>query len=131
MKKTISSVFAIMIFLAGVLSAQPSLRYTDIMIQKEYNPSVTAEARSLAGSLNLPVEIYLSSKAMMEAVSVENGKVVYSVTTNFLHPLKDGYCAYYEDISKTFDLSKARIIYANGVCIDKTGEQLISGTRKL
>jgi hypothetical protein len=131
MKKT-PTIFIVALFIcSGILSAQPSLKFADIMIQKELNPSVTADARNLAGSLNLPVEIYVSGKAMVEAVSVENGKVVYSVITNFLHPFKDGYCAYYDDISKTFDLSKARQIYANGYCVDKTGEQLKFKTKKL
>jgi hypothetical protein len=130
MKKT-PALFIILFFVSGISTAQPLQKFADIMIQKELNPAVTSDARNLAGSLNLPVEMYVSGKAMIEAVSVENGKVIYSVITNFLHPLKDGYCAYYDDILKIYDLSKARIIYSNGVCVDNTGEQLKFSQRKL
>jgi len=122
--RKITILLALFMSVCTLLIAGPKQDFSDLLIKKEVNPSFTLEAFRLAEMQNLPVEIYLKDKALMEASAVENGKIVYTVITNFLHPFSDGYCAFYEDIASSFDLSKARITYSSGKSIDNTGEVL-------
>jgi len=129
MKKKISFIVFLM-FACSILYSLPKTDFYETLINKECNPSVILPACRLAENQNLPVEVYMKDKALIEAASVENGKVVYTVITNFLHPFSGGYCAFYEDIAGDYDLTKARLTYASGKCTDNTGEVLNFSTRK-
>lgn len=104
--------------------SQPKISFEELLLQVELNPSIAFEAEKVAIEQKLPVNIYIKDQALIDARYVENGKVVYTVITNFLHPFKDGYNAYYEDILSKFDLSIARINYGKGNVIDNTGEEI-------
>ena len=128
--KLILGIFFMCLF-SGLSYSQPKTDFTKILEEKESNPAISISAFNLANSENLPVEIYIPSVAMIQAVCVENGKIVYAVSTDLLNPLKSGYCDYYENISVTYNLSKARISYASGVCRDYTNEKLSFGKKSL
>lgn len=120
------SIHFIMFFvLTGMVLGQVRTNFEEVMIAKEKDPGIVTLSFQLAEKVGQPVEIYLPKQALIEAVAVENDRVVYSVITNFLHPLKDGYCAYFDEIEKKFNLSKAKITYADGNIADNSGERLV------
>ena len=121
--KYLTGIFFICFF-SVIAYSQPKTDFSKILIEKELNPSISVPSYELANTLNLPVEIYIPGKAMIQAVSIENGKVVYAVSTDLLNPLKSGYCDFYDNIINKFDLSKARLSYVSGECRDFTNETL-------
>lgn len=81
-------------------------------MKTELNPKFIYTAEFEAGKMNLPTSIYLPCKAFIEAKDIEDGKVVYSVITNFAKPEIGGYTAFYDDITSAHDLTKSKIRYA-------------------
>ena len=122
MKKISFLLFGVIV--VNSLFSQPKISFSDLMIKTELNPKLIANARIEAGKANLPISIYIPNKAFIEAKDIENGKVVYSVITNFAHPEEGGYTAFFDEVSEKFDLSKARIHYSNGSMIDNSGETI-------
>jgi hypothetical protein len=112
------------VIVVNSLLSQPKISFSDLMIKTELNPKLIANARVEAGKANLPISIYIPNKAFIEAKDIEDGKVVYSVITNFAHPEKGGYTAFFDEVSKKFDLSKAKIQYSNGYVVDNSGESI-------
>lgn len=111
------------------LKAQVRNDFCSLYVNTEKNPSIRIEAENLAVSKGLPYEIYICNTAYITAISTDNGRVVYSVITDFLNPYNGGRCAYYEDIIKSYDLSKARITYGSGT-VDNSGETLSISRRR-
>jgi hypothetical protein len=128
MKKIIIYLFTILLVVSDLL-AVPKINFRDLTLKSEQNLFTVKIAETEAGRQNLPVLIYLPGKAFIEAKDIEGGNIVYSVITNFAHPELGGYTAFYEDVSKSFDLSKAKIRYSNGYVIDNSGEVLNFGIR--
>ena len=120
MKKLLFLLLAVLLICPSLFS-QPKITLGDLLIKTELNPAIQRNAAELAKTYNLPVEILIKDVAFIVAKDIENGKVVYAVMTNFLHPSKDGYTAFYEDIEKKFDFSKARIRYGDGTEINNSG----------
>lgn len=118
------SLFSLFLIYSVIIYAQPQINFEDLVIKAELNPKLHQLVRVEAQKQNLPVSIYIPGKALIEAKDIENGRIVYSVITNFIHPSKSGFTAFYEDVLKKFDLSKARIIYADKKVIDNTSEKL-------
>jgi hypothetical protein len=108
--------------------AQIKLDFNTVYNNAERNPKLRIAAENLAISKGMPYNIYITNKVMIEAVAVDNGRVVYSVITDFLNPFNGSYCTYFEDVQKTFDFSKARIMYGNRT-VDNTGEQIFLNKR--
>ncbi len=118
-------VFTIFIFLSFLpLFAQPEVRIEDLLMRIEFNPELLKDVRVEALKQNLPMSIYIPYQALIEAKGIENGKIVYAVITNFAHPEQGGYTAFYEEVTGKFDLSKARIIFADRRIIDNSNEKL-------
>ncbi|MHC1737724.1 MAG: T9SS type A sorting domain-containing protein [Ignavibacteriaceae bacterium] len=117
--------FIMFLVLTGIVFGQVRTNFEEVMIAKEKDPAIVTLSFQLAEKVGQPVEIYLPKQALIEAVAVENDRVVYSVITNFLHPLSDGYCAYFDEIEKKYNLSKAKITYADGNIVDNSGERLV------
>lgn len=116
--------FFLILFISSVGFSQPRISFQELLVKSELDPSIVLQAEKIAIQEKLPINIYIKDKALIEARYVEDGKIVYTVITNFLHPFKDGFTAYYEDISDKFDLSVARINYGNGNVVDNTGEPI-------
>jgi len=96
--------------------------FYNLFVSSELNPLMIKDARNLAQSENLPVLIYIKNQAFIEARGVENGKVIYTVIRDFLNPYINGSVMFFQNISTIFDLSKAKLIYNNGIIKDYTGE---------
>lgn len=125
MKKLFLTFLVLLLCFTEFLFAQPKSNFEDISIKNEINPSLLLPVFQLAESLNLPVEIYIPNTVMCRASGIENGKIIYSVITDFTNPYNGAFCAFYDEILNSFDLSRARIIYANGRSTDNTGEQIL------
>lgn len=126
MKRLITILFILTIAVSSY--SQSRIDFSTAYINAERNPSIRIAAENLAISKGLPYNIYVKDKAVIEAVAVENGNVVYSVITDFLNPYNGSYCTSFEEIQKSFDFSKARIIYGDRT-IDNTGEQIVLNKR--
>jgi hypothetical protein len=120
MKKSIILFLGFFIF--SSLFAKPKIDFQNLILKTELNPKIIKLAETEALNRNLPASVYLPGKAFIEAKDIEDGKIVYSVITNFARPDLGGYAAFYEEISSAFDFSKARIRYADGKVTDNTGE---------
>lgn len=120
MKKIL--ILLVLLILTGKLYPQ-NTDFITLLENSERNPATVMEARKLAGMQNLPVLIYVKGEIFAEARDIENGKVVYTVIRNFLHPFENGSAEYIEDISLEYDLTKAKLVYNNGNIVDNTGEE--------
>ncbi|MBM4176846.1 MAG: hypothetical protein FJ213_11855, partial [Ignavibacteria bacterium] len=111
--------------------SQPRISFSDVMIKTELNPKLIHTAKLEARGQNLPISIYIPNTAFIEAKYLENGKIVYSVITNFRYPEVGGYTAFFDEVTSKFDLSKARIVYYGGKTIDNSGERIKISNRSI
>ncbi len=88
---------------------KPSINYNDLIISTEQNVQLITAARELAAQQHIPYSIYLPQGIFIEARSIENGKVVYSIINDLKNIYNNGDVAFWEDIQKNYDLSNARI----------------------
>ncbi len=117
----------IILFLCIIVSAytdfsysSPKISFNDLLIQSELNPQNVISARSEAVRLQMPVSILTKNKVKYDVMSVENGRPVYAVITNFADIYKGGYTAFYEDIIGKINSAEARFDYGNGNVKDNT-----------
>jgi len=117
--KQIILVLSIIISICTDLAfASPKIGLNELLIQSELNPQNVISARSEAVRQQLPVSIITKSKIKYDVMSVENGRPVYAVITNFADIFKGGYTSFYEDIK--FNSADSRIDYGNGNIKDNT-----------
>src|SRR6187551_480870 len=89
----------LLLFLQNISSASPRIGFSELMIQAELNPQQVKLARIEAVKQGLPVNVMTTDNLMIDVKSIEDGKLVYAVITDFLNPYNGGYTAFYEDIS--------------------------------
>ncbi len=99
----------------------PSINLQDLLVRVEQNPQVRINAYHLAGSQNIPVLFYLPNGIIIQALDIENGRVVYGVITNPAQPFQGGFTSFYEDLSNQCDLSVARTHYEEDRVVDNMG----------
>jgi hypothetical protein len=97
---------------------RPQISFEDLMINAELDYKNIIEAREAALMLQLPISIYLEEGIFIEAKAVENGKPVYAVIRNLLHPYENSDVMFYEEISATFNIENARINSGSGQIIN-------------
>jgi hypothetical protein len=123
-------IFGLLIISTLVMTAfaqqQPSVNFEQLLIKAERNPQVRLDAYRLAGSQNLPVLIYLASGEIIQALDIENGKVVYGVITNHAHPFLNGRTSFYDELVSSYDLWVGRTHYEDDLIFDNIGG--VSGT---
>lgn len=117
------STFIIVLITVSISSlfASPGISFQDLLMQAELNPKVQLEARRLAIAKGQAVNILSTSKIMIDAKAIENGKVVYAVFTDLLDVYNGGYTAYYEEALRIIDPASSRFDYGNGRVVDNTG----------
>jgi len=120
MKKIL--ILIVLLILTGKLFPQ-NIDFITLLENSERNPLMVVDARKLAGMQNLPVMIYVKDAVFAEARGIENGRVVYTIIRNFLHPFDNGSAGFIENISSEYDLTKAKLVYNNGNIVDNTGEE--------
>jgi hypothetical protein len=99
----------------------PSINLQDLLIKVEQNPQVRINAYHLAGSQNIPVLFYLPNGIIIQALDIENGRVVYGVISNPARPFQGGFTSFYEDLQNQCDLSVARTHYEEDRVVDNMG----------
>jgi hypothetical protein len=99
----------------------PSINLQNLLIKVEQNPQVRLNAYHLAGSQNIPVLFYLPNGIIIQALDIENGRVVFGVITNPAQPFQGGFTSFYEDLSNQCDLSVARTHYEEDRVVDNFG----------
>ena len=118
MKQLILVLSIIISICTDITFASPKIGLNELLIQSELNPQNVISARSEAVRQQLPVSIITKSKIKYDVMSVENGRPVYAVITNFADIFKGGYTSFYEDIK--FNSADSRIDYGNGNIKDNT-----------
>ncbi len=93
---------------------KPQISFEDLLQSSELNPSLKLEAIKVTERLNIPHTIYLPQGVFCEALKVENGVPVYAVIKNLLNPYLNGETVFFEELQLKYDLSKARLHYADG-----------------
>lgn len=106
-------IFISLLTLTLISQERPSGNFQDIMIAAEENFSIVQEARNLAQMKDLPHSIYLPEGIFIEAKSVENNRVVYTIINDLVHPFNNGELVFWEEIISRFDLAQARIHWTN------------------
>ncbi len=118
-------IFGLLIISTLVMTAfaqqQPSVNFEQLLIKAERNPQVRLDAYHLAGSQNLPVLIYLTSGEIIQALDIENGKVVYGVITNHAHPFLNSRTSFYDELVSRYDLWVGRTHYEDDLIFDNIG----------
>ena len=92
---------------------KPTINFEDLMISAEEDFQIVMDARKLAELYDLPHTIYLPEGVFIEAKGVENNHVVYTIINDMRHPFNNGEVAYWEEILSRYDLTSARIHWAN------------------
>lgn len=120
--KKCSIILALMFFtIISNIYSSPKISFKDLLELSETNPNLITEARSLAINQNLPVNILTTSRVMIDAKIIEDGKVVYAVFTSLTDIYNGGYAVYAEDISSLYSYYSSRIDYGAGRIVDNTG----------
>ena len=79
------------------VNSTPVINYLNLTLKTELNPKLIKIAEAEALKISQPVSVYIPDIAFIEAMDIEDGKIVYSVIVNFARPEIGGYTAFYED----------------------------------
>jgi hypothetical protein len=120
LKISVLLIFLIKITLSVFASEKPLISNEALLIKAEKDPQVRLNAYHLAESQNLPTLVYLPGGEIIQALDIEDGKVVYSVITNHAHPFMGGKTLFYDELINLFNLNTGKIYYANGNFTDNT-----------
>ena len=120
MKKIKPFIILLALLIAFPIFAQerPQIGFADLMELSEEDYNMVVEARGLTALQNIPYTVYLKEGVFVEARSIENGKVVYSVIQNILDVYDGGFTAFWDQINSQYDLSGARQHFVNGETIN-------------
>ncbi|MDH3268441.1 MAG: T9SS type A sorting domain-containing protein [Ignavibacteria bacterium] len=107
--------FALFILFSALMYAQnkPQISFEELILRVEENPQFLIEARMLTAQLDIPHTIYLPEGIFIQAMGVENNKVVYAIYNNMLDIYDNGETAFWTEIANRFDLTKARVHILN------------------
>ncbi|MFZ1320593.1 MAG: T9SS type A sorting domain-containing protein [Ignavibacteria bacterium] len=108
--------------LSSVSFAGPKISFTELITNAERDAHSVISAKQFAIQNNLPVTILTKNKTVIQALGIENSKVVYSVITNPAEIYSGSYVMFFDEIEKNFDLSTSRIIYSKNKIIDNSGD---------
>ena len=105
--------------LSSVSFAGPKISFTELITNAERDAHSVISAKQFAIQNNLPVTILTKNKTVIQALGIENSKVVYSVITNPAEIYSGSYVMFFDEIEKNFDLSTSRIIYSKNKILIK------------
>lgn len=100
--------------------ASPRISFEDLLAQGEINPQTVLKARQTAISQGKPVNIITTDNVIADVKSVEEGRPVYAVITNFADIYDGGFAAYYEEVVTVINFENAKIDYGNKNTVDNT-----------
>ncbi|MCW8806205.1 MAG: T9SS type A sorting domain-containing protein, partial [Ignavibacteriaceae bacterium] len=107
--------FALFILFSALMYAQnkPQISFEELIVRAEENPQFLIEARLRTAQLDIPHTIYLPEGKFIQAMGIENNKVVYAIYNNMLDIYNNGETAFWTEITNRFDLTKARVHILN------------------
>lgn len=113
--KTAFQLFLFTIIFCVVTYAQytHNLTFQEVITQAEENPQFIVEAKNLTALQDIPHTIYLSENVFIQAMAIEDGRVVYAIFNNIIDIYDNGEVAYWQEVVSRFDLTKARIHFVN------------------
>lgn len=113
--KTLLTLFLLTILFFVESNAQYShnLTFQEVITQAEENPELISDARNLTAALDIPHTIYLPEKIFIQAMAIEEGRVVYAVFNNIIDIYDNGEVAYWQEVANRFDLTTARLHFVN------------------
>lgn len=117
MKSKILLLDIIMLLVFSVVSfsrERPQISFEDLIVNAELEHMNEIESRIAALNAGIPISIYLEEGVFIEAKGVENGKPVYAVIRNLLHPADNSDVMFYEEVLLSFDIESARVNYGDG-----------------
>lgn len=120
MKNIFIIVFIVFLMNQNIAFTSPKISFEQLMIRSEENPELMFNARQEAIKRNQPVNIITLDNVIIDVKSLEDGRPVYLVITDFLNPYNGGYTAFYEEIVSSYNLNRAKIYYGNGITVDNT-----------
>ncbi|MBK8553209.1 MAG: hypothetical protein IPL53_19980 [Ignavibacteria bacterium] len=120
MKKIHLFIIAIFIVFPNFSYSSPKTGFADLLVTTEQNPELVKYAQNEAIRQNLPISIISTDGIMINVRSLENGKPVYTVITNFADIYNGGYTAFHEEFVNKINYSNSRIDYGNGRITDNT-----------
>ena len=107
------SVLVLLVSVSVFSQDKPTISFNDLTISAESNFQNITAARELAASQDLPYTVYLPEGIFIEAKGVENNRVVYSIIKDLRNIYNGSETAFWEEISSRYDLTTARIHWAN------------------
>ncbi|MDD5607821.1 MAG: hypothetical protein PHY57_04865, partial [Ignavibacterium sp.] len=113
MKSIIKRLFFVVLITSVLPVYSQDYSFEELIVQKELNPSSYIEAKREAIKQSLPIGIKLQEGILIDVLKVENGKLLYSVFKNLLHPFEDGEVMTYDQIINKYNLSDAQINWGN------------------
>lgn len=114
------NIFIFLFFISVTAFSSPRINFTDLMINSLEDPSQMQLARQQAVANNMPLSVLLPGNIKMDVMGLEDGKIVYSVITNFAHPTIGARTMFYDELIAGYNISEGRIYYGNGVLVDNT-----------
>lgn len=121
-KNFLISIF-IFTFLPCLSFSTPKTGFSELLILTEENPQLISAAEQLAISRDLPVSIISPNKIMINVRTIEDGKPVYTVITDFADPYNGGYTAFYDEVINKVNISDSRVDYGKGRVYDYSNSQ--------
>ncbi|MCW9066738.1 MAG: hypothetical protein OQJ78_10630, partial [Ignavibacteriaceae bacterium] len=97
--------FALFILFSALMYAQnkPQISFEELIVRAEENPQFLIEARLRTAQLDIPHTIYLPEGKFIQAMGIENNKVVYAIYNNMLDIYNNGETAFWTEITNRFD----------------------------
>lgn len=118
------SIILILFFSTISIISKPRISFKELMINAEQNRQLQLDARKIALSNNQPYSIKTTTGYLIDAKSVEDGKVVYAVISDPVNIFNGGYAAFYDEITSLYDNHNSKLYYANGSVKDNTNGKL-------
>ena len=102
-------IFSLIFTLSASGQDKPSIGFEELITASEENPQMIIQAKLLTAQLDIPHTIYLPEGIFVQALGVENDRVVYAIYHNLVDIYDNGETAYWTNIENRFDLTKARV----------------------
>ena len=125
MKKCSLLYFILIAFLFQPAISAQQLKFEDLLMQKENDPSSYFAARQEAVRQNLPVSINIPGLLLSDVIAVTNGVLYYSVITNFANPFDGGSILSSDEVKESIDFNKARLTYGDGKIVDNSDQPIV------
>lgn len=110
----LSIMMLLVISVASFSQQRQQISFEDLMLNAELDYMNVIESRIAALNTGAPINIYLEEGIFIEAKGVENGKPVYAVIRDLLHPAENSDVMFYEEVLLSFDIESARVNYGDG-----------------